>query len=385
VSARAACPALLFALLAQSAAAECERPAEPKEATAPRTALQDPTPDELPAATNGRAAESALALERGLAWLAKRQDETGDGSFPAAGAQQNVPVPVAALAALAFMAGGSTPERGPYGRELGLAIDYLLGRADMTPGSPTRGYLAAEGDNTARMHGHAFATLALAQAWSMSPRSPRGRRIEDVLRAATALIERCQGLEGGWEYEPAVMVAQENSVTVVLVQALRAARGAGVSVDSDVIAKAVDYIGRCQAEDGSFRYALTQGETSIALTAAGITTLHSAGVYSGGEVERGMEALWRRLGYRDERGEAGLARFPCYERFYLAQALWQQSDQRLFERWYEEEQARVLDSQQDDGSWLGAHDEQAYGSCYATAMNCLFLALPEGLLPIFQR
>ena len=39
-----------------------------------------------------------LAFERGLAWLAAQQETTGDGSFPAAGARQNVPVPVAALA-----------------------------------------------------------------------------------------------------------------------------------------------------------------------------------------------------------------------------------------------------------------------------------------------
>jgi len=387
VSARATAStaAALLALLAARGAAESERPGQVKASAGPAAVAQDPPAEAAQSSAPTRSAEAALALERGLAWLAQRQAETGDGSFPSAGAQMNVPVPVAALGALAFMAGGSTPERGPHGRELGLAIDYLLSRADMTPGSPTRGYLAAEGDSTARMHGHAFATLALAQAWSMSPRSPRGKRVEEVLRAATSLIEHCQGLEGGWYYTPEQSSSDENSLTVVLVQALRAAHGAGVRVDSDVIARAVAYIGRCQIEDGSFRYALNDKDTSIALTAAGLTTLHSAGTYSGGESERAMESLWRRLGYRDERGEQGTARFPCYERFYLAQALWQQPDQRLFERWFAEELARVLAAQEDDGSWPGANDEQAYGACYATAMNCLFLALPEGLLPIFQR
>jgi len=374
----------LVLLLAAAATAEMERPSRGQENPA-RATVQDAPAGEAPSAIDARAERKLAAIERGLAWLAQRQTETGDGSFPSAGAQLNVPVPVAALGALAFMASGSTPERGPYGRELALAIDYLLARADMTPGSPTRGYLAAEGDSTARMHGHAFATLALAQAWSMSPRTPRGRRVEEVLRAATALIESSQGLQGGWFYQPERSSSDENSLTVVLVQALRAAHGAGVSVDAQVIARAVDYIGRCQVEDGSFRYALNDGDTSIALTAAGITTLHSAGVYGGGEIERAMESLWRRLGYREERGDAGLARFPCYERFYLAQALWQQSDQRLFERWFEEELTRVLANQGEDGSWDGMHEEQRYGACYATAMNCLFLALPDGLLPIFQR
>lgn len=41
----------------------------------------------------------------------------------------------------------------------------------------------------------------------------------------------------------------------------------------------------------------------------------------------------------------------------------------------------MLTSQREDGSW---HDDR-FGDVYATATNCLVLALPEGLLPIFQR
>jgi hypothetical protein len=47
----------------------------------------------------------------------------------------------------------------------------------------------------------------------------------------------------------------------------------------------------------------------------------------------------------------------------------------------------VLQLQQKDGSWPagGTNQESAVGPSYATAMNCLFLALPDGFLPIFQR
>ena len=326
---------------------------------------------------DGRAHE---ALLRGLDWLATQQSPAEDGSFLAGGGRQNVPVPVAALAALAFMAGGSGPDRGPHGVQVARAVDYLLARADLGQGSPTFGYIASEGDAQSRMHGHAFATLALAQAWSMSARTPRGKRVAEVLAASVALMEKSQGLEGGWMYEPRRTIEHENSITVVIVQALRASRGAGISVDAQVIARAVDYIKRCQMEDGSFRYTLTSGDTSVALTAAGLTTLNSAGIYEGSEVDRAVEALWRRLGLREEQGDDP-ARFPFYERFYLAQALWQHSDERLYRRWVEGERARVLADQSAAGSW---HDAQ-FGDCYATAMNCLFLAIPDGMLPIFQR
>ena len=47
-------------------------------------------------------------------------------------------------------------------------------RVDGSRGSETRGYLAAESDLVSRMHGHGYATLALAQAYAQSPRSKRG-------------------------------------------------------------------------------------------------------------------------------------------------------------------------------------------------------------------
>ena len=104
-------------------------------------------------------------------------------------------------------------------------------------------------DELSRLHGHGFASLALAEAYAISPRTARGRRIEEVLRASVGLIQGSQGLEGGWFYEPRRSTDHENSVTVVLVQALRAARNSGVRVDVSVIDRAVDYIRRCQDEE----------------------------------------------------------------------------------------------------------------------------------------
>jgi hypothetical protein len=368
-----ACPAPARAEVGLGAREDPPRSQE-SDASAPLPLGQDAS-----AAVDGEARTRA-ALARALDWLAAQQSPAEDGAFAAGGGRQNVPVPVAALAALAFMATGSAPDRGPHGRQVGLAVDYLLLHADLVPGSPTHGYIASEGDAQSRMHGHAFATIALAQAWSMSARTTRGKRLGEALAAAVELMQRSQGLEGAWMYEPRRTIEHENSVTVVIVQALRAARDAGVSVDAEVIARAVAYIRRCQLEDGSFRYSLGSGETSVALTAAGLTTLNSAGVYEGPEIDRAIEALWRRLGLREDDPDQP-ARFPFYERFYLAQALWQHSDLRLYERWVALERERVLAAQQADGSW---HDPQ-FGSCYATAMNCLFLAIPDGLLPIFQR
>ena len=366
-----------------------DRPVDPVEPSSGRQDESKPREAAGPAPSTelglglglGTEEEVLEALERGLAWLAVQQAAQRDGSFPRAGGQKHVPVPTTAIAALAFMAAGSMPERGPHGREVALAVDYLTLRADMTPGSDERGYISSEGDELSRMHGHGFATLALTQAYSISPRTTRGRRLGEVLREAVALIERSQGLEGGWFYQPRASTEHENSVTVCLVQALRAARDTGFEVDVGVIGRAVDYVRRCQAEDGSFRYGLETDKTTLALTAAGLSTLNFLGQYEGPEVDRGMENLWQRLELRRDRRRGSNASFPYYERLYLALALWQHPDRRLFDSWSAAERKSVLKDQLPDGSW----EDDQFGSCYATAMNCLFLGVPQGLLPVFQR
>ena len=147
-----------------------------------------------------------------------------------------------------------------------------------------------------------------------------------------------------------------------------------------MIDKAVDYISRCQEENGAFRYALNTPKTSVAMTAAGLTILNSAGRYDGDDVRRGMEHMWGELSVRYQ-GAPMEVNFPFYERLYVAQALWQSPDRRQFDEWYESETKRILERQLADGSW----ESPQFGKCYATAINCLVLSLPEGLLPIFQR
>ena len=353
-------------------------------------------PAPLPAARDGgtgRGSESKAqreqeSLERAgamvtksLDYLARVQAGSLDGSFPSGGAEHNVPVPVAALAALAYMAAGSTPERGPHGVQLARAIDYLVSRCDLAPLSATRGYVSSPGDKHSRMHGHGFATLALAQAYSMSPSTPRGARVRAALEAAVHCIETSQGPEGGWYYDPHPTFEHENSVTVCLVQALRGAHGAGIRVDPAVISRAVDYIRRCQTEDGAFKYALNRDATSAALTAAGIATLNSIGVYEDAVIARALESLTRELAGREHETAIGGVRHVFYERFYIAQALWQAPDRRLWESWRPKMVAQLESEQLAEGSW---HDAE-YGDAYATAMHSLVLSIPLGLLPIFQR
>jgi hypothetical protein len=372
--------------------------------------VQDPPPRADAPATNPRALEDRsggspgvreagrAALGRGLDWLAKAAATTDDGSLPRAGAQEPAPVAVTALAALAWMAGGNAPDRGPQGRELALAVDWIAAHTELDPQSEAPGYISLRGDGLSRMHGHGYAALALSQAACLSPKSERGARIERALRAAVDCIEKTQGVEGGWWYEPKKSIEHEGSITICEVQALRAAHNAGFQVDTLAISRALDYLARSQKEDGSFRYALGEDRSTLALTAAAIATLNAAGKYEGKALDEAYGFVFRGLSAREnwieahpsapledrrlkEEKDERHAWCGFYERLVLAQALWQCADRDAFERWSSTETKILVTSQRPDGSW---HDDR-FGDAYATAMNCLVLALPEGLLPIFQR
>jgi hypothetical protein len=343
-----------------------------------RAAARAPSaPGTPPPASSQVSAASERALESGLAYLAGLQERSGDGSFALTdvGTENYAPLGVSALCTLAFLSAGNAPERGPHGAVVARALDHLLLHTDLSPGSPTRGYISIAGDTVSQTHGHGYATLVLAQAYGMS----RGaERVRTALVAAVERIEQSQGAEGGWHYDPRPVPDHEGSVTICLVQALRAARDAGIRVDPEVIRRAEDYVRRLQAPSGLFCYTLGDlKRTSVALTAAAIATLNATGTYDDRAIHAGVDAIWR--AQRDE--DAPPRDFPEYERLYLAQAFWQLSERGHFERWFAEERERLLRTQEEDGSWKDAR----FGSAYATAVNCLVLSLPDSELPIFQR
>jgi hypothetical protein len=335
------------------------------------------------------------AMRTGLDYLAEQQTVMRDGSVPAAQGTFHAPIGVTALAALAWMSGGSTPTRGPHSGALVRSIEYLLGH-QVPKGEDRAGWIGAPEDQQSKSHGHGLATLALSQAFTLSPRSPLGKRIQVALEASVERIKVSQGIEGGWYYEAQRSPEHEGSVTVCHVQALRGARNAGVHVDPNIIANAIAYVRRLQTTEGGFKYSFTQPETSVALTGACLSTMHAAGIYEDKDVERAYDWIWRELAGRKDDNQRGVyasqAQFPFYERFYLSQALWHNPDAEVFRRWSQPLVHQLLITQERDGSWndvrydtRGTKHEGRYGSCYATAMNCLFLSVPEGTLPIFRR
>ena len=308
------------------------------------------------------------AIERGLAWLAKRQNP--DGSFGSGDYLGNAAV--TALCGLALMAGGSTPDRGPYGAEISRTVDFL------TANTQQGGFITTARPSHGPMYGHGFATLFLAQCYGESKRP----ELREKLISAVKLIINTQNKEGGWRYRPQRADA-DISVTICQVMALRAARDAGLFVPNETIARCVDYVKKSQNEDGGFSYMLRQGDSAFARSAAGVVALYSAGVYEGTEITKGIRYLNQ---FRPQKGTVRKESYYYYGQYYAAQAMWQAGGND-WKQWYPAIRDELTQwpgdgeyRQRDDGSWTSPYSPE-----YATAMALIVLQLPENCLPIFQR
>lgn len=349
------------------------------------------------------------AIDRGLSFLASQQHT--DGSWKSnAGKKINegyrifeggrdVPhVGVTSLAVLAYLAGGHVPGRGPYGEVVERAVRFLVEQGD--PGS---GMIAAHGT---RMYSHAFATLALAEVYGMSPQ-PRVRR---VLEAAVDFTVRCQNETGGWRYVP-FTADSDMSVTVCQVVALRAARNVGFKVPQATIDRAIGYVLRSAytgAEArGGFRYQpeeIRWNRDSFSLAAAGLTTLFQAGLYDNAAIARYVKehripqspppriedtVRYLRNQFSDVPNDHF---FFWYGSYYATQAFYLVggSNPQEWSGWYTAVRDRILATQREarlPGGQRGAHwvSNVDNSHAYATATALLILQFPLDYLPIHQR
>ncbi len=365
--------------------------------------------------------ERRRAIRRGAAWLAAQQNRGGSYG------DDKAIVASTALATLALLSDGSGMDRGPYGKQVTSAVLWLVGLIESPPPSDTRyprGYFHWPNDGTSRMHGQGYAMLALASALGTATEKNEkaASRIRLALKEAVKCCQASQTATGGWGYEPTGSNEHEGSVTVTIAQGLRAARDAGVLVSEEVVRHGLDYLRNSQklsgrglastptSEDGSFKYSMNMENSSYALTAAAISSFYLFGEYGRNaemidRIDRGIAYMRRRLASTLHSADRP---FFHYGHFYAAWAAWQKDGnvptplpgegwdrdptsgdiertKQFWGPWHAKMYRVLLDDQLEDGRWQPKDDRYALGDLVPTAFAVLTLAIPDELLPIFQR
>ena len=313
------------------------------------------------------------AISQGLRFLASNQ--IGEGRLKGAFGTQGYAagVAVTSLSGLAFLCSGSTPVSGPYAANIRSCTDYVLRNVRDS------GYIA-ESDATRRfsnMYGHGYAMLYLSQIYGMSRRP----ELEEKLGRAVKMTCKIQNRLGGWRYQPVVNDA-DLSITICQVMALRAAHSAGMQVADEVRKKTIEYVDSCQNPDGSFHYTERGGRTTLALTAAGVVSYYSAGIYEGEKIEKALKWI-----YDHRPGKAsGQTVSPMnyyYAHYYAVQAMWhaQLKNPQYWNAWYPLIRDELMDRKRSaDGTW----PDQRVGPEFGTAMSCIIMQIPFNYVPVFS-
>lgn len=367
-------------------------------------AIPQEPPEKAFLSTPGVTPESYRAAQRGLAFLAQRQNADGswDGNvgFKLNQTYQVIEhtcphVGVTALAGIAFLSGGHLPERGPYSDTISKCINFVVASVGET------GFITA---NNTRMYSHAFAALFLAEVYGMTHRTDVGQKLQESID----LIVECQNSMGSWRYEP-FAPESDMSVTVCQLMALRAARNIGIKVPRSTIDRAVDYVRRSYVgrhsdlttkmanamlnepyywiEEGSFLYqTFEEGKhnpgyyrSSFSLTAAGVVSLFNAGRYSEREIAASLDYLMRKYDLVSDRWRNHY--FYWYGHYYAVQAMYMAGG-RYWDTYYPRIRDELVESQRSRGTW---ENNTGPGEHYATATAVIILQIPYNYLPIFQR
>lgn len=317
--------------------------------------------------------EQVSAVKRGLDYLQKIQSRSG-------GIGTQAPLAFTSLAGLAWMAGGSTPTRGPYAHCVMNALKFVLKCSGRTTGYINEGQGRMAGGSG--MHGHGYALLFLAELYGMCgemSESLGDESIKDAITRAVGVTERAQHVQGGWTYEPQPN-EHEGSVTITQVQALRAARNAGVNVSQKVIDKGISYIKKSTNSDGTIMYRLGMGShATYPLTAAGACVYAYFGLYDDPQGQKCMKACFDFI--MGKRG-GGNAHFDSYATFYAGQACFfmKRKDPRYWTEGYARIRKQLLSTQSKSGAWANDGYDGGFGTSCAT----LILQIPFRMLPIFQ-
>lgn len=308
--------------------------------------------------------ELRAAVDRGLDFLESMQNP--DGSFGTDARDREAHIGVTALAGLAFLAGGHQPGRGPRGKASARCLEAVLSALDAESG-----LIVTQRTYASPMYSHAFAALYLAEVYGASRRADVGL----ALRRAIDAIVAAQNPGGGWRYYPGSKDA-DLSVTACQINALKAARNAGIAVPRETLDRARAYVLACRNPNGSFRYQVEYGQSTFHLTAAAVTCLQHLGE-DDAEV---IDAAFSWLQTYFPAGEKPVRGHFHYGQYYALQAAALRAPE-IFATWSVRLRDRLLEQQAESGAFA----EATVGEIYGTAMSLILLQLPFHYLPVLIR
>jgi hypothetical protein len=193
-------------------------------------------------------------VAKGLKFLVSQQAK--DGHWEAFGGQY--PVSMTGLCGLALLMEGSNLREGKYRDNLRRAVNWLLNHSGA---NGQIGSADLPGEAGRYMFGHGYALLFLACAYGEEGDRDRRQTLEAALTRAVKFSRAAQTSRGGWGDLSAKDGADfdEGSMTTIQLQALYAARDAGIVVPDATFKDAMRYLRDATDPTGGVLYSVGGG------------------------------------------------------------------------------------------------------------------------------
>jgi hypothetical protein len=314
-----------------------------------------------------RGREIERAVMAGLRWLKQQQNANGSWNGPS-----SQPA-VSALAVLAFLGHGETPESKEFGNTVLKGLQYLVSQVGNDG--------IVQGHN---MYAQGAVTLALAEAYGMT----RSAAIKETMgRAINAIVQsqrqpkKSGNHAGGWRYRPSSTDA-DTSVSGWLIMALKSAKLAGLEVPEDSFNKASNFLWHMYGQNG-FGYNAPAGRPST--TAIGVLCQQFLGHGGDARIKPALDLITT-LRPNWQKSAGG---WVLYNWYYANQAMFQAGGS-YWREWNSSMCEAMLRNQSSDGHWgmPPQSTEARYGSSgyvYTTAMGCLILEVYYRYLPLYRQ
>ncbi|TAG09642.1 MAG: hypothetical protein EAZ42_06155 [Verrucomicrobia bacterium] len=232
--------------------------------------------------------EIEAAIKKSLQWLKTSQQPDGSWGGP-------FRISMTGLTLLCYLGHCETTQSPEYGENVARGISFLIDIA-----MKNNGRMANDFNQKNWVYEHAIATYALAEAQTFSKNLQfKIPQLESTLDRAVELILKAQSPEGGWEYEYLNTGKPDLSIMGWHMQALKAAKAAGVRVPEIEAAgrKSIDWItGGGNAGKGRFRY--NPEITTPGMTAIAALCLQQWGRGNSREARDAVELMMVGLSYR---------------------------------------------------------------------------------------
>ena len=328
----------------------------------------------------GGTVESEKSVNLGLTWLQKIQRADGSWSFGdvgdagSPGSMQTTDVGATSLALLCMLGGGNTRQTpGQYQETVTKGLAWLMKSGiRSSAGADMRG--AYQGNSGMYVQG--LATICLSEAAALEPKD---RELRRIALEAVRFIEKSQGSDGGWKYEPR-QVPGDTSVVGWQVMALQSAKAGGISVSPDTFSDARKFLNFVQAEDGVYYGYETPEKGRPTTTAVGLLCrMYMGWKREKPQLQKGVEFL----------SNLGPSKEDIYFNYYATQVLhhW---DGELWDKWNAQMREQLVGTQIKEGPGAGSWDttdphRDAGGRIYQTTLSLLTLEVYYRHLPIYRR